>query len=498
MGRMSTSKIDYTDRDYEAYREMMINALQEKMPEYTDISPTDAGIVILECLANGLDICSMYTDVIANDVLLPTTQDRRMACILARNLGYTPYSQTSSIIEQVFVLNEVKSVETYIPKGTVVTTEVAENTDEEPIMFETLENLIIPPGKLGDEKDEYGNYLYTVKVAQGESVIEDLLGSSTGASFQTFVLNFKEVLTDTIELYVDEGDGGKLWKQVESFLDEDIDETSKVYTVNVDDFDNCYIEFGNNIRGKIPTVFENGIYASYRVGGGEIGNVRENTIVVYDGDNADIDHTFNPNKPLVYGHEKESIDEIKENAPASFRTRDRAVTLQDYSDLLRVNNKGNMYAILNSKGVRDYEDLTNIKLYYQLRSEYTMTEELKQEILDFFSERIIIGTTVELLEYIPHNIDIEANLIVDRDYYQEDVKLRVESYIRDTFFGYGSLTFDDEFIRTDLENEVNQYIDGVRSFRINTPSQDIVSPNSGEILVLGTITINMTGGKVNE
>ena len=78
MSRKPTKSIDYTNRDYEAYRELMIQKLKEKMPEYTDTSSTDAGIVILECLANGLDILSMYSDIVANDVLLPTTQDRRM------------------------------------------------------------------------------------------------------------------------------------------------------------------------------------------------------------------------------------------------------------------------------------------------------------------------------------------------------------------------------------------------------------------------------------
>ena len=56
--RKPTQNIDYTSRDYEAYRELMLQKLREKIPEYTDTSQTDAGIVLLECLANGLDILS--------------------------------------------------------------------------------------------------------------------------------------------------------------------------------------------------------------------------------------------------------------------------------------------------------------------------------------------------------------------------------------------------------------------------------------------------------
>ena len=116
MSRKPTKGIDYTSRDYEAYRTLLIQELQKRMPEYTDTSQTDAGIVILECLANGLDICSLYSDVIANDCFLPTTQDRRLAVLLARQLGYVAKNQTASEIEQVFVLGNVMDRDIVVPK----------------------------------------------------------------------------------------------------------------------------------------------------------------------------------------------------------------------------------------------------------------------------------------------------------------------------------------------------------------------------------------------
>ena len=115
MSRNPTKNIDYTDRDYEAFRESMINYLVTKMPEYTDTSETDAGIVILESLANGLDVLSMYLDNTANDLLLPTTQDRGIALLYAQCLGYTPYNQTATRCKQVFKLNGVRDEDTLIP-----------------------------------------------------------------------------------------------------------------------------------------------------------------------------------------------------------------------------------------------------------------------------------------------------------------------------------------------------------------------------------------------
>ena len=494
MSRKPTQSIDYTSRDYEAYRELMLQKLKEKMPEYTDLSQTDAGVVILECLANGLDILSMYSDIVANDVLLPTTQDRRMACILARNLGYTPYNQTASITPQVFVLNKAKDTPYTIPKGTVVTTKVEDG--QTAISFETEEARVIPVGALGDEQDEDGNYLYAVNVVQGSTVKNDLLGSSTGAQYQSFKLRFQNVIPDTIVLMVDEGDGAKEWTQVDTFLSRDITSDSTVYSVTIDDFDMCYIEFGNGIYGKIPSIYPNGISASYRIGGGASGNVQANTITVLETSIPSIEKTFNPLASTVLAHDKETIEEIRNNAPASFKTRDRAITLTDYADLLRVNNKGNMYAVFNSVAVRDENLGTLVHLYYQMRDGYTMTEELEQEILNFFSGRTAIGTSLDLYPFIPYNIDLVANLIVDKDYVQTEVRDDVEKYIREAFFYSGAFTFKDEFLKTDLEKEIMETFRGVRSFRITSPDGDIISPSKdSEIITLQSVTLNVTGGK---
>ena len=51
MAREMTVGIDYTSRDYESIKQDMIAMLKRILPEYTDTSETDAGIVILECFA---------------------------------------------------------------------------------------------------------------------------------------------------------------------------------------------------------------------------------------------------------------------------------------------------------------------------------------------------------------------------------------------------------------------------------------------------------------
>lgn len=481
MSRKPTLNIDYTSRDYEAFRELMIQKLKEKMPEYTDTSETDAGIVILESLANGLDILSLYSDIIANDVILPTTQDRKLAVIMAKCLGYIPYNQTASEYKQVFVLNSKREENTLIPKGTVVKTK--ESTDLATLYFETMEDFVIPKGALGNEQDENGNYLYTVTVKNGTSVYQDVIGTSSGAPLQSFKLNYTKVLVDSIELFVNEGTGQELWKRVDSFLS--YDETSKVYTVSIDEFDVCTIEFGNGLKGKAPTAYPNGIVANYRIGGGEASNVSTGIITELDSNIAYVESTFNT-EVIVRGHDKESLESIKENAPASFRVRDRLITLEDYSDLLRIS----FYDFLCLKALRDANDKKLAHVFYMMRNGYSMTPELVSKVTEYVYDRSVIGTTFELHPFVEQPVDMDCVMYVDSNYDKDEILNNVNIYLDGVTFAYGELQFEDTIVKSDLENEIKSTFEGILSFRINSPTEDIIKPtNPQNVLTKGNINI---------
>ena len=290
-------------------------------------------------------------------------------------------------------------------------------------------------------------------------------------------------LIDTLELYVNEGQGQQLWTRVDSFLD--YDENSRVYMVSVDDFDVCTVTFGNGLKGKVPVAYPNGIVANYRIGGGEASNVSANVITELDSSVAYVDSTFNL-EATVLGHEKESLESIKENAPASYRTRNRLVTLEDYEDLLRIN----FYAFLRLKALRDEADKKLVHVNYMLRPDYKMDAKLVEEIAEFVSPRSMIGTTYDLKEYVKQPVNITAKLYVDRDYNIDEIKSNVETYIKQVTFFYGELQFGDSIVKSDLENEIKNTFEGILSFRISAPTDDIISPSAeNNVLTLGTLSI---------
>lgn len=488
MSRKPTNGIDYTSKDYESFRNDMINKLGIKMPEYTDISQSDAGIVILELLAQGLDVVSYYQDVIANEVFLVTEEQRNNALKWCKMLNYTPKASTPAEFTQVFVLSSVQETDTVIPEGTTVKTQ--ETPVEPSVYFETVEDLVIPAGALGNEMID-GKYLYSVKVVQGTTIPNELLGSSTGAPTQKFTFNYSPVIYDSIEVFVNEQSGFEKWNKVENFVDSS--STSKDYIASINDHDEATITFGDGVFGKIPKVFDRGIYCSYRIGGGSQGNVGANKITLLDSNLALVDSTFNPYTADVYGQDKETLEEIKMNAPVAYRTVWGALTTQDFADVVKVN-------FLEVDKVASYSSGIDISLYVLLKNDAEVTEDFIEETLNLFSEngggRKMVGTgNISISPAIKRPVNISATLAVKPRYDFESVKKQITDFLTD-YFAVGNYEFNTELSISELCAKVmgdENAIEGIRYFKITSPTTDTVVPNQGEIFTLGNLNI-INGG----
>ena len=493
-----TPNIDYTNKDYEAFRAYMIKQLGIKMPEYTDRSQTDAGIVILELLAKGLDILSFHQDVQANEAFLITEEQRANALKWCYVLDYIPRSSIPSKVKQVFVLASPQTSSTYIPAGTRVKT--VESATEYSVMFETETDLEIPAGMLGDETDEKGNYLYAVTAVQGLTIQSEIVGSSNGTEDQRFTLGYTPVISSSIAVLVNEGAGFEPWVRVESFLDST--PTDKHYKVEMTDNDEAVIVFGNDITGKIPTAFSNGIVVTYRIGGGSQGNVGANKIIQLDTNVAKVDSTFNPDVPFELGYDKETLAEIKTNAPNSYRTKWACLTEEDYAD--RVRELFPQIALSSSQKNKELVDTVNV--YVLLHNNAELSDSLREEIMQMYEDRELVGTQVNLVPansstFVP--LDLSMSIIVKDRYTQKSVKDEITAMFT-SYFKIGDYDFGKECSVTDLEAMVKENCDGVKSIRMSATSSIsqegdmVIYPAVSQILTLGTLNFEMTGGIADE
>lgn len=103
------------------------------------------------------------------------------------------------------------------------------------------------------------------------------------------------------------------------------------FTVEMEEDRHAYLRFGFGKQGKQPQPGDQ-FQVTYRVDGGEVGNVRADTITHIVTDEAVITCVRNP-LPAQGGTDPESIEEVRDVAPYAFRTQQCCVTEEDYATI---------------------------------------------------------------------------------------------------------------------------------------------------------------------
>ena len=472
--------LDFSTKDYEGFRNSMIEMLKVKIPEYSDFSQSDAGIVLIELLAYNLDLLSFYNDKVANELFLETAMERESVSKLANMLGYKLRESSPSHFKQVFEILP-QETEFIIPKGYVIQTE--DSTAEQLVQFETDEALIIPPHCNGLETDEDGNYLYSVDITQGYSVVGEIIGSSNGATNQKFLLDYCPVIANSIEIYVNEGRGFERWELKDNFLDSVAN--SKHYTIFIGDDGIATIKFGNGVSGKIPEIRNNNILANYRVGGGTIGNVGVKTIIKMPQKFADIRRTFNPHEAFIKGRDKEDIEEARIKAPASLGTRFGVVTLSDFRNLALT-----IPGIKRANAITGETHSTIVYVYY-LPDGTVATEQLEETMTTLYDERKLVGTHIVLAEARQRKIDIDVVAKTFNTHVGFDVKEQIGVTLRNVI-QEGNYDFGEAPEQSDLVLELLN-LDGIRAVDVTIHNAENLAVD--EIVTLGEFSVEVIGGR---
>ena len=170
-------------------------------------------------------------------------------------------------------------------------------------------------------------YTLTVHCYQQEQKDSVYIGNAnSNAQWQDFLLPDKNVLQDTLLVMV----GDEEWTKVTDFLNST--PSSKDYMISYNNDGTSKIIFGDGVHGMIPTNLP--IYAQYAIGGGAMSNISSlNTINIYAGSSSYIESVTN-STTFTGGSDAESIENAKMLAPATLRTKDRFVTVEDGLNLI--------------------------------------------------------------------------------------------------------------------------------------------------------------------
>jgi hypothetical protein len=479
-----TAGIDYTRISWKDLLSEMADQIPKICPEWTDYSPSDFGIVILQLLAGALDKISYRVDLAMNENSLETAVLRESIYRLAKLIDYTPSPSVSASVDLTFVASGGVT----IPQGTKVSTLGSATTSA--ITFETLEELVITGP---------APYLGIVSAIQGET-INEVIGSSKGTSHQTFNLSRSPVTYNSIgesSLILIVIDGGvlEIWTEVETILD--YGPTDKVFEVDINSEGSLTIIFGDNRNGKIPVQGTNNIQAEYRIGVGILGNVPASTI-----------KSLVTSLPLVVGvtngaaasggADAESLEDIKRNAPRSLRTVWRAVTAEDYKTLAESKvGVAKAYAVCGI--ITLASEYLPVLLYIAPTGGGLPSSELKEELTEFFAERQMLCSETTVLD--PDYVTVNVNILVTAQphYLNSDVKTRVTTKITD-YFSFDNVDFGYDIWLSDFLSQLESLIgvdhtDVIQLYRGDeVVGFGNVSVDSKEIPQLGTLTVNVVGG----
>lgn len=335
------STFDYTSRDYFSIKQDLLARAESILPEWTSRDNSDFGMLMVDLWAYMGDVLHYYVDRAAREAFLNTATQRESILAIASLLDYIPSGRRSATAS--ITLNASNSAATdanpiLIPKNTrFVAQPLLETADQ--VIFTS--NTPIGFNTTGADVAGYTMYpkatAVSLSLTEGEVFTESF--TSNGQISQRYTLSVTGVVETSVTVSVAEGVGGVgvQYSKVDRFID--ATNSDKVFITQLAADDSMTVVFGNNVYGKVPTT--NAVVTiTYRRSRGSAGNVDAGSITEfesltniygppYDG----ITIVPNSNRALG-GVDSESIVSLQANIPSSFRSQDRAVSIQDYEDLV--------------------------------------------------------------------------------------------------------------------------------------------------------------------
>ena len=280
--------------------------------------------VLLDVLSYNTYMNTFYLNMIGNEMFLDSAQLRESVISRAKELNYTPRSFKSARATVTLTIQTDGSVASVtIPKGTTFNARIGSNT----FTFSTDENKVISGANSTFISDE-------IVIYEGQYVNDTFTVNNSDTS-QRFILSNPTIDTTSLTVTVIEDNGAEILSYLKATSLFDKQSNSQIFFVQGAENDKYEILFGDGVLGRKPK--DNSIVVcEYRICKGEL----PNGAFKFTSDGAI--QTFSnvavtTVSAAAQGAIHESIESVKFNAPRYFTTQERAITAEDYRNLLLLN-----------------------------------------------------------------------------------------------------------------------------------------------------------------
>ena len=319
----ANSSITLTNLDFDSYKDSLKTYLRQQ-PLFRDYNFESSNFaVLLDVLAYNTYQNAFYLNMIGNEMFLDTAVLRDSVVSHAKELNYLPRSFRSAeaTVGLTITTTDPDKKNITIAKGTPFTSRVGANT----YTFTTNENIVLT--------SQTNVFNGTVTIYEGE-VFNDTYVVDYEVE-RRFIISNKTVDLSSLKVTIIEDNGATVKSYTRATSLFGLKSTSEIFFVQPYIGETYEVIFGDGVIGRRP-LNNSVVVLEYRLSNGELPNgarVFRNATTIDGESNVAIRTVTSATGGSVY----ESVESIKYNAPRAFTTQERAVTAEDYENLLKIN-----------------------------------------------------------------------------------------------------------------------------------------------------------------
>lgn len=342
-------------------------------------------------------------------------------------------------------------------------------------------------------------YERRIQLIQGQTVTDRFIAPVQTASYAA-KLSRIPVIDNSVEVTVN----GQPWTQVGSIGIQSA--LAQVYQVKTFVSGDTAIVFGDGTFGALVPA-EAAIEATYRIGGGLIGNVALGSIntsitgLLQSLSNPVPVQITNQTSTGVGGQEAETLEQARVNIPYYTRTNDRAVTLADYQTIAQQYNDAQFGSVAYARSVVRTENSLlegNIVSIYAWTTGpggglVALTPQLKNALVQYIQTKAVGTDFVQILDGTSRPVPISLRFKVLKGFSISDTKNLIIGNINAYII---ALRPGDPVVYSDLVAQLDAVL-GVDNFVMATPITDLYPTNSTELFTVPQDTFVYTLDKTS-
>ena len=498
------TKLEISELDFDGIKSNLKTFLSQQN-EFTDYDFEGSGMsVLLDVLAYNTHYLGYNANMLANEMYLDSADLRSSVVSLAKQVGYTPTSCTSSTATINVLVNNASGASLTMSRGTKFTTTV----DGQSYSFVNNADVSITPvsgvyqfSNLSVYEGSYLNYKYT---------------ANTSDIDQRFIIPNDSVDTTTLTVKVQESSSDATTNTYTLATGiTGLDSTSKVYFLQEVEGGRFEVYFGDGVTGK--AIEDGNIVILDYINGNRDAPNGATTFSLSGTIGGFSSATITTVSNASGGTGLESITSIKYNAPRDYSAQDRAVTAEDYKTLVK-----SLYA--NAQAVQVYggedaetPDYGKVYISIKAKSGSNLTVATKESIVTSLKTYAVASVTPVIIDPETTFITLVVNFkynsgITTKDVstLQTNVLTKIASYNNDTLEDFAGMFRYSKLIEAvnDADTSILSNITTVKMYKYFTPTLNsglkytlsynnaLYNPHSGHNASGGGV-ISSSGFKVN-